>query len=262
MLGTLNTLAGIAKQHWRPLTSRFRQALGRVPAGWLGGLQADGYVVVPGFRSPQTCQRLMAEVERIEVEHPDFLRIRSDRRVFGANRVSPLVRAFADDPDVEAVARSTYRCPEVSCVTLSQRLMYAGTNLGSGEGWHRDSHSPQFKAILYLTDVGPAQGPFEILPGSHRLSNLVLDTVQERIEGARKRFSEDEVARIAKRRYPLGVQTVTGPAGTLVLAVTSAIHRGRPIEAGARYALTNYFFRGGRVSPEVEAQFTVIPQQP
>ena len=35
---------------------------------------------------------------------------------------------------------------------------------------------------------------------------------------------------------------ITGKAGTLILFDASLIHRGRPLEEGCRYALTNYYY--------------------
>ena len=34
---------------------------------------------------------------------------------------------------------------------------------------------------------------------------------------------------------------ITGKAGTLVMFNTNAIHRGKPVKGGVRYALTNYY---------------------
>src|SRR5947208_506487 len=50
-------------------------------------------------------------------------------------------------------------------------------NNGSGDGWHRDGHSFQFKSILYLSDVNDTNGPFEFLPGSHKRWRAAFDTV-------------------------------------------------------------------------------------
>ena len=37
--------------------------------------------------------------------------------------------------------------------TLAAKLSHKKGNLGSGQGWHRDSYFRQFKAMAYLTDV-------------------------------------------------------------------------------------------------------------
>jgi predicted 2-oxoglutarate/Fe(II)-dependent dioxygenase YbiX len=37
------------------------------------------------------------------------------------------------------------------------------------------------------------------------------------------------------------IVTATAKAGTLVLFDTNCIHRGKPIQSGFRYAITNYY---------------------
>ena len=47
-------------------------------------------------------------------------------------------------------------------------------------------------------------------------------------------------------------------AGTLILVDTSSIHRGMPIIAGVRYALTNYFYPKRLIDQELFKQFAPI----
>ena len=41
------------------------------------------------------------------------------------------------------------------------------------------------------------------------------------------------------------VSTLSGAQGDLIIANTFGIHRGAPVTAGTRYALTNYYYPNG-----------------
>jgi hypothetical protein len=233
----------------RPLPASVQRA-------WYTILQRRGIMVVPGFWSPAECASARAELLRLEAAYPQNVHRRSDRRLFGVDRASPLLRAFAEHPELVALSHAFYATERGSCVTLGAHLPFTQGNLGSGEGWHRDSLAPQFKAILYLTDVSIDNGPFELIPGSHRPLRMARDIVLARL-GARTRLSDAEVEEVAQR-YPEGVATVTGAQGTLVLANSSAIHRGRPIAAGERVALTNYYYPSHPLPRRYEELFAPI----
>ena len=115
-------------------------------------------------------------------------------------------------------------------------------NKGSGGGWHRDTvYGRQFKAILYLVDVDEGTGPFQYLPGSHKFSSVWKSIWNFDFDVYQNRLTHDQVQAICEK---LGYrfQTFTGQAGGLILADTTGIHRGMPIQHGRRLALTNYYF--------------------
>jgi phytanoyl-CoA dioxygenase PhyH len=228
-----------------------------LPRDWYATLKSQGIVVVPDFYTREQCAEATSELRRLEQTYPSCVHRRSDRRLFGVNRASPKLRQFAEHPALVAMARAFYAVDRVSCLTLGAQLPFIEGNRGSGEGWHRDALVPQFKSILYLTDVSLENGPFEIIPESHRLRNLTRDIVLHGL-GSRVRLEDAEVQSIQARRYPGGVLTVTGLAGTLVLIHASAVHRGRPIAKGERAALTNYYFGSAAVPPRQEQHFSPV----
>lgn len=148
---------------------------------------------------------------------------------------------------------------------MMNRVEYREGNLGSGGGWHRDAvHEQQFKAILYLSDVGPDNGGFEYLINTHRKSSVYKTILSNDIGFAQDKFSEEEMKEILEDHgETYQRKTITGPAGTLILADTSGIHRGSPIADGSRYAITQYIFRspaiGGRGIPELIKPLLVSP---
>ena len=129
-------------------------------------------------------------------------------------------------------------------------------------GMHIDSDGKCFvKSVLYLDDVGPKQGPFSIVPGSH----LWAPTGEDRI--FRRAFDKSElVVRSRKKRrmfvsLPEAMQVkaefggdmppgspeaeallaqervATGPRGQLNLFNPEAVHRGGNVRAGERRVL-------------------------
>jgi len=112
-------------------------------------------------------------------------------------------------------------------------------NAGSGGGWHLDSpHSLQFKAIMYLSDCSAENGPFQLIPGSHDRGLLLSLLAKGKRKPGQYRFTDAEVA--AMEGVVNQPHTFTGPQGTLILADVTALHRGSPIRAGSRHALTLY----------------------
>jgi hypothetical protein len=92
--------------------------------------------------------------------------------------------------------------------------------------FHFDCDWPRFiKFFIYLTSVTELDGPFAIIEGTHRRKPIWRDG----------RLSEGELfdehgLRPAERR-------ITGSAGTLIAADTSAFHRGTPVVIGPRLVL-------------------------
>jgi hypothetical protein len=226
-------------------------------AGWLRCVQQDGYCTVPDFYDRQTCRNAVAELERLFSQYPDFVQRKSDRRMFGVEAASPLLRQFACEPNLLALAGAVLQAPTVNAFTLGARIDYSPNNAGSGEGWHRDSFVVQFKAIVYLCDVEADTGPFELIADSEKLAQLASDIVRGRLGLLQNRVADAQVQRLLAAE-PERLRTFTAKAGTLLLANTSAIHRGKPIEDGTRYALTNYYVQTRQAGPAMDAHFAPV----
>lgn len=164
---------------------------------------------------------------------------KSDHRFFFSENHHKIFEEFKNDPLIEQVRKHyTGRKYADKCVLAAKLLSQPG-NKGSGGGWHMDSpFSLQFKAFLFLTDVTDANGPLEIILQTRK--NLVRFGLE--ISGLKKagqyRFSNEAAEKIQNKVG--AAQIFTAKAGDLVLADVSALHRGRPIESGVRYALTLY----------------------
>ncbi len=226
----------------------------------LAVVRRDGIAAVPGYWSAEEVAVGRAEIDRLIKAYPDSVQLfsgGSDKRLFGVEAVSPVLARFHDDPFLKGFGELLGGLKLYNFVTLGARIDAVPTNNGSGDGWHRDAHGFQFKSILYLSDTDDRNGPFEYLPGSHKLWRAGVDTALAGLPAApASRYDDAQVARLetfgfAPRRFP-------GKAGTLLLACTCGIHRGCPLETGWRYALTNYFHHPYQLDDAKVASFPAL----
>lgn len=103
----------------------------------------------------------------------------------------------------------------------------------ASQEWHRDPEDRRLvKTFLYLSDVGPENGPFIYLPRTQ--------------EGGKWRhlFPQDPPrgSKVKEEGLPMNeVRTCLGKAGTFILADTSGIHRGGYATEGKRLMYTSIY---------------------
>ena len=128
---------------------------------------------------------------------------------------------------------------------------------------HRDASGGDLKAIFYMSDVGPNNGPFSYAIGSHKLhiprvDDLIAEandfngmsgtTLEMRRlfsalpEKLRQKgtFGNDLVEQsILSKEIEKSVWKITGSKGSIVLFDTKGIHRGGMVSSGDRRVITN-----------------------
>lgn len=213
----------------------------------LDQLVRDGVVVLKNYFSQDRAKELRQRVVEL-TQKDDKLWVDpkgSDHRLFGVDRRDEMIAEFQNDPWLRKLGEAYCRKKISSGFTLAGRLEYVPENSGSGDGWHRDSPiRRQFKAICYLTEVSPENGPFEYLKGSHRKPE-VLKLIYNGLQRFRQyRFSQKEVEEIVQQMGLTEQNFFCGEPGDVILVDTKGIHRGCPIRKGQRVALTNYYFTG------------------
>lgn len=207
-------------------------------------LKTQGYHVVPGFLDAASCAMLRDQLDALMMKHQDKVQheqsegTSGDYRLFGAEAESPLLdEKLASHPWLRGIGCAYLSERIVTHFTMANKVEHIpGQRTNSGAGWHRDSSAKQYKAILYLTDVGPDNGPFTIVPDS-RTARLSPRTAARN----NNRFDDETVSSYVRRAGGEVVELV-GNAGTCILVDTSNVHRGKDIQAGVRYAVTNYYF--------------------
>src|SRR5450830_43339 len=227
----------------------------------LSDLELNGICIIEDFWSMDDCAKACVEIDRVIAEYPEYVNknAKADKRVYGANNASTLVDEFAKNEELLSIASAYNRKTTTTAFTLAARMPTSVDNQGSGEGWHRDAFLRQFKAILYLSDVGPKNGPFQFIQDSHLGSQIVQDVKNGNLKYMQYRIEEEKIARILANKSDR-LKTYTGRAGTLILVDTSAVHRGKPIQAGTRYALTNYYFPTDAIDQSMYEKFDVLPR--
>ena len=227
---------------------------------YLSKLEAEGICIVENFWSKELCARACREVDRIIEHYPKYVNgnAKADQRVYGANNASELIATFANDMILASVASAYNHEPTSTAFTLAARMPTSLDNQGSGEGWHRDAFLRQFKAILYLSDVGPSNGPFQMILDSHRRHRVLSDMRAGQLKYMQYRLTNSQIHQIIADEPARNI-TCVAPAGTLILVDTSTLHRGMPIEDGTRYALTNYYFHETQIDDSLYEKFDVLP---
>ncbi|MBU79564.1 MAG: hypothetical protein CMD29_05525 [Flavobacteriales bacterium] len=123
----------------------------------------------------------------------------------------------------------------------------------SGGGWHRDSDGIQIKAMVYLNNVESNNGPFLFITNSKTKDakrkpienfNSILFYLKRFFKYGKirdPRYSENSILDFFRKRKQDPIE-ISAPKGTVVLFDSSFIHRGKLIQHGQRYTLTNYYF--------------------
>ena len=183
-----------------------------------------------------------------------LLRIKEEFNIYKSN-----FNLQYDDLYTEQVAHPLVNIPSVFDVVFDDKILllasqYFGclptlnnvqlriskqTNLsehqlpGNGQTtiFHCDKDSPRFlKAFFYLDDVGPRNGPFTYVHGSH----------MDKFSGWKQqnRWPDDQIEKYYGQDR---IINLTGEVGDLIIANTNGFHKGKKIEDGQRMLLTAYY---------------------
>ena len=219
----------------------------------------DGYAVVPDLLDRAECERLVALADDLLTESSRVIsgncytwvkaqaahgRNTQVREILNVNEVDPGVAALLDERVVQREFEARLGEP-VELYGFS--IQVDGTDTRTKRGFHVDTlHPPVLKAFIYLTDVhDEADGPYTIIPGSHR--HYVRKAINDFINAVSSSGRRDMHHVVADRRQT----PVLGPAGTMILSTQDAMHKGGSEHSGRpRYALiahgtTARHFAGG-----------------
>lgn len=224
-------------------------------------LNNKGFCKINDFWSKNECINAINDIEDLLIKYPKYVNSenKSDSRLYGAENISNKINIFSKDDLLISVANKFNKKNTQLGFTLAAKMPYQKNSKGSGEGWHRDAFFRQFKALLYLNDVGINNGPFEIIQNSNKYKNLLEDIEIGNLDYMQYRLSEEEICKIIFKE-PQRKKTILGEMGTLILVDTSTIHRGSPIKNGTRYAITNYYYTLNQIDEELYKKFNVLPK--
>lgn len=222
----------------------------------LTNLKLFGYHVIPNFISQAECERLRKHIDDIMDKHAhkvqrDFKEgMGGDHRLFGLENTNKTIYdSLYNLPFFQTLKTYTQERNLTPCTVMTNWISSADKSdqthmINSGGSWHRDpgtQYGTKVKTIIYLSDVSKKNGPFTIIPNS-RVSDVGVGHTREDCAYFHKglRIYDDfvEDLRIQYSKIPV---EVTGSAGTMIVVDVGNIHRGKPIQKGTRYSLTNYF---------------------
>ena len=91
----------------------------------------------------------------------------NDERIFHAQKYSKFINDnFYNNSFLNEIASKYNR--NLNKKTLLNKIVYENGKIkNSGAGWHRDNHTCQFKALMYLSDVTNENGNFQFLTNSN-----------------------------------------------------------------------------------------------
>lgn len=132
-------------------------------------------------------------------------RFKSDEGIYGGELISSLIESFHSRKELLNYANAFNKEDTINSHTLIGRLKYSEGNLGSGQGWHRDTATPyQFKSLLYLTDVDADSGPFQYIEGTQNYSSLYDGILKCDFDINQTRFGQNDVdLLLASKKFTL-----------------------------------------------------------
>lgn len=221
----------------------------RLNLEWYEHLKTDGFCVINDYVSSDVAQSLSDRVKANFATYSDSVISYddgTDMRLFGIERVDKSFEFFSNNPPVDKMYHAIQGYPKVSNKVLMANIVTARqnhqNNMGSGGGWHRDSpYTNQFKSFLFLKDVQIENGPLTYLKGSHTRESIRRFCKATGLPSGQYRFTDIEIEN-ATKILDFSEVKVTCKAGTMLLANTRGLHRGAPIIAGERVAITSYYF--------------------
>jgi hypothetical protein len=237
------------------------------PVGLLGDLRGSalaqqteilrkrGYVVFPKALPDDVCDRLMlfaretsALVRRMDHEpvsqpprHALFdplkpLAVRYDYPVDSLlNHVD--VQALLADQSLLALAQSYLGSrPRADVLSMWWHTNFnASPDSEAAQFYHFDlDRIKWFKVFIYLTDVGPQEGPHKFIEGSHRTGGIP----QSMLRRGYVRLSDEEVLGHFGSEREI---EFSAPRGTVIVEDTRGLHKGKAVSGSSRLVLQLQF---------------------
>jgi hypothetical protein len=150
---------------------------------------------------------------------------------------NPDVQQLMADSSVIAVAQRYLRCKPILDV-MSMWWHTAHSKIPDKEAaqfWHFDMDRIKWlKFFIYLTDVGPDNGPHSFVAGSHRTGGIPASL---RLKGYARLTDQEVEACYPRERFI----EFTAPRGTIIAEDTRGLHKGKLVTQGDRLMLQLQF---------------------
>ncbi|WP_020401540.1 phytanoyl-CoA dioxygenase family protein [Gracilimonas tropica] len=207
-------------------------------------VKKNGLSLLEGFLTEKKCEKLKNSFDKTLEQNSELFwkdNTDSDVRFFGIDLLNDdFKELFQDDRLTEVFKKYIDQFKRYRFI-MANRTKFVPGNEGSGGGWHRDSiNRRQLKYIVYLNDVTEYNGAFEYLAGTHNASDKFKINNYLGISKSETRYKDDEINKV-KEKFPEYKSVICeAKKGSVIVVDTSGIHRGRPLNEGHRYAITQY----------------------
>ncbi len=203
----------------------------------------DGYIIVSEFLNIVEVNELKESLERELTNKKNKIIIddkQSDIRIYGVDKINKKFENIINNK-VDTFFKKNFGFTFENSFLMANKLIYKKNNLGSGQGWHRDSEPiDQYKCLIYLDDVSSNNGPFQYIKKTHSPLSFLKLFFYKKIRYYQYRFNQKEIDNIISS--DLKCITFNEKKGSAIFFNSRGIHRGMPISKGIRYACTSYYF--------------------
>ena len=220
-------------------------------------ISQDGLFIIPNYLSTADVNSLRLSLLNAFQTSSHLVTEDCDQRIYGLDSLIDLPAAI-NPSELNLLASSVYSENSRCAFSLAGILRHDASlthEASSGGGWHRDSFLPQFKSMIYLSDVHSGNGEFHYITGSHTLSSKIHLSHALQHSLYQDRFSASEIEDHFLSKSSARLVKCCAPAGTLIIFDSSAIHRGSPISSGSRISITNYYYPASRTDQDLREHF-------
>jgi hypothetical protein len=204
-------------------------------------LRKNGFFIIKNFIPDKECDALKADIDSHSTKEYCWRdKYDSDIRIFGIENLEVKFLNIFNRHNLLNIYKKYISIDKLYQTVMAAKMNFTTENLGSGGGWHRDTtNQRQLKFILYLSDVDDDNGCFQYITSSHKLRKKIKSKSVLNSSIVKQRYTNDD-AMLISQKLGLKLKSFVGQKGTLIVADTSGIHRGKPMKSGIRYAITNY----------------------
>ncbi|UTW60660.1 phytanoyl-CoA dioxygenase family protein [bacterium SCSIO 12741] len=214
-------------------------------------LEKDGLAFIPNFLPDDQIDQLAKEsMEMLELaekdQYPGYFQngALQSVRIGRVDQNSELAkRVFYDDARIQDLAKA-YVSKKVKSSRREVDFKLTPGAVADADMAHFDDWRQRFKAFLFLTDVGPENGPMNYWKGSHIPKPWMLRYFREYDrDGGYGRFGhffEQEMLKICEENG-YEKHSCTGKKGTLLLADFRGLHSSTPLISGRRLIMGQVF---------------------
>jgi hypothetical protein len=218
-------------------------------------LKQNGILIIKNYYTSNFVADLVKEHHAVFNSNLPFLYhdaegLNKDKRLWNTNMhdCCPYINLFATDKLLCEVStlyfedhpQSFYARKIDTHYTMTNKLEYMeGEQCNSGGTWHRDNPQGIIKNIMYLSDCNEQNGCLQFLSNSSP-KHVGTPKTSHKIK---KRYYDEDINFLLENHSEVKQYDMTGNTGDIIILDASYIHRGKPIEKGYRYAITNYPYK-------------------